>query len=72
MDIIEFARQGGIARAKKLTKAQRLASSRKAIRAWKAKAKARRLALTAVCISGISVEASGKRGRLTRRTMAKA
>jgi hypothetical protein len=46
LTITEFARMGGNARAKKLTKKQRLASSRKAILAWKAKARARRDALT--------------------------
>lgn len=36
---VELGRRGGIATAKKLTKAERLASSRKA---WKASAKARK------------------------------
>jgi hypothetical protein len=48
MDITEFARLGGLARAKSLTRAQRVASAKKAIRARWAKrdalvtAKARR------------------------------
>lgn len=46
LTITEFARMGGKARARKLTKEQRLASSRKAILAWKKKARQRREALT--------------------------
>jgi hypothetical protein len=42
LTVTEFARMGGKARAAKLTADQRLAISRKAIRALKRKARARR------------------------------
>jgi hypothetical protein len=42
LSVLEFARMGGKARAQKLTAAQRLASSRKATRALKRKARERR------------------------------